>query len=86
MVAYNIRFKRSAEKELKKLPPVDLRKIIHRIGALSKDPTPAKAQMLKGDNRYYRVRQGNYRVIYEVDDVAGEIIIIKIGHRSDVYR
>ena len=86
MASYKILFKRSAEKELRKISSVDLRKILNKIRSLPKTPRPVAAQMLRGDHRYYRIRQGDYRVIYEVDDAAKEICVIKVGHRRDIYR
>ncbi len=86
MASYKISFRHSAEKELRKIPKPDLRRLVERIGALSNNPRPSGAQMLKGENRYYRIRQGDYRVVYEVDDPAQQVIVIKVGHRREVYR
>ena len=86
MDSYKISFRRSAEKELRKVPHSDLRRVMDRIGALSGNPRPAGAQMLKGEDRYYRIRPRDYRVIYELDDPGRQVIIIKVGHRREVYR
>ena len=86
MDSYKVSFRRSAEKELRKIPRSDLRRVIEKIHSLSGNPRPAGAQMLKGENRYYRVRQGDYRVIYEVDDPLRQVTVVKIGHRREVYR
>ena len=86
MDSYKVSFRRSAEKELRKIQKSDLRRVTDRVGALSVNPRPAGAQMLKGEDRYYRIRQGDYRVIYELDDPDRQVIIIKIGHRREVYR
>lgn len=85
MDSYKILFKRSAEKELRKIPPSYLKRITEKIGTLAHQPRPTGIQMLKGEDRYFRLRQGDYRVIYEVNDIVKEIIIIKIGHRREVY-
>ena len=85
MTSYKILFKRSAEKELRHIPPPDLKKVIEKISSLAEHPRPHGAQLLKGDERYYRIRQGDYRIIYEVKDSANEVTIIKIGHRREVY-
>lgn len=83
---YTILFKRSAEKELRGIPQPDLARILRKITTLSDHPRPAEIQMLKGDNCYFRLRQGDYRIVYEVDDASQEVAIIKIGHRREVYK
>ncbi len=85
MASYNLFFKKSAEKELRKISAPYLQKNMPRIQTLSKDPRPNASQMLKGESRYYRIRQGDYRIIYEVDDGQETVTIIKIGHRREVY-
>lgn len=84
--SYNLLIKRSAEKELKRLPPIDLRRIIDRIHGLAQQPRPAGCEKLSGDAERYRVRQGDYRIMYRIDDAARLVEIIKIGHRREVYR
>lgn len=85
MGSYKIFFRRSAEKELRRVPSPFLSKIIDKIRSLGTQPRPPGIQMLKGENRYFRLRQGDYRVIYEVDDTQHEIHVVKIGHRREVY-
>ena len=85
MVSYKILVKQSAEKELRKISPPNLTKIVNRIHSLSNQPRPSGAQMLKGEARYYRIRQGDYRVIYEINDAEKFVNVIKIGHRREVY-
>ena len=85
MASYNIFFKRSAEKELRTIPKPYLSKIVEKIKALSQNPRPQGAQLLKGEGRYFRLRQGDYRIIYEVDDANQKVTIIKVGHRREVY-
>ena len=85
MASYNIFFKRSAEKELRSIPKPFLSKILEKVKSLAQHPRPHGAQMLKGEKRYFRMRQGDYRIIYEVNDDAKTITIIKIGHRKEVY-
>lgn len=85
MVNYKVRLKQSAVKELEQLPRQDLARVISRIGALSRDPRPSGYEKLSGQERY-RIRQGNYRVLYEIYDIAQLITIVKVGHRRDVYR
>ena len=85
MASYKILFTRSAEKELRKIPSPHLARIVNKINALSHEPRPLGAQMLKGEERYFRLRQGDYRIIYDVSDLEQRIIIIKVGHRREVY-
>ena len=85
MAKYEIYFKESVEKDFRAIPKKDLRKIIHRIESLSKDPRPPGHEKLTGQERY-RVRQGRYRIIYSFQDQELTIWIVKAGHRRDVYR
>jgi len=85
MAEYEIYFKQSVEKDFRAIPKKDLRKIIHRIEALSKDPRPPDHEKLTGQERY-RVRQGLYRIIYSIQDKELTIWVVKVGHRKDVYR
>lgn len=86
MESYNLFFKRSAEKELRKISKSDIPKVLSSIKALANEPRPQGAQMLKGENRYFRIRLGDYRIVYEIKDAERLITIIKIGHRSEIYR
>lgn len=85
MVFYKVLFTRSAEKELRKLPSPDLTRIVNKINALTQEPRPFGVQMLKGEDRYFRLRQGDYRIVYDVSDAEQRITVIKIGHRREVY-
>jgi mRNA interferase RelE/StbE len=84
-VSYELRIKPSAVKELKNLPKKDRARIVDRVEALSDDPRPRGYEKLTGGARY-RVRQGTFRILYEVDDEDKLVTVIKIGHRRDVYR
>lgn len=85
MVEYKIYFKRSAVKDLDAIPQKDLRRLIKRIGLLKKDPRPPGCEKLSGQERY-RVRQGNYRIVYSIQDDVLTVWVVKVGHRRDVYR
>ena len=85
MVSYKIGFRASAEKELRKLPVSDLARLIERISALAGNPRPQGSQKLSQGEKY-RIRQGDYRIVYAIDDAEKAILIVKIGHRRDVYR
>ena len=85
MANYKILIKPSAVKELKKIPKKELKKITDRIQALSSDPRPPGCEKLAAQNAY-RIRQGTYRIIYTIEDDQLIILIIKVGHRRDIYR
>ncbi|ALC15462.1 addiction module toxin RelE [Desulfuromonas soudanensis] len=85
METYNILIRKSAAKELESLPKRDLQRVVARIQSLAKNPRPSGAEKLAGDDRY-RIRQGNYRIIYSIQDNELTVWLVKIGHRRDVYR
>ena len=85
MAKYKITVKRSAAKELEGIPKKDLRKVVKRIKSLAQEPRPHQVQKLS-HKQQYRIRQGDYRIIYSIDDEALIIDIVKIGHRRDIYR
>lgn len=85
MASYSLEIKRSAAKELAHLPSKDRGRIVARIQALADDPRPTGVEKLSGQERY-RVRQGDYRILYEIEDMVLRIIVVKIGHRREVYR
>ena len=85
MAEYKIYFKRSAVKDLDTISKKDLQRIINRIDLLKEDPQPPGCEKLSGQERY-RVRQGNYRIVYSIQDDELTIWVVKIGHRRDVYR
>ena len=85
MASYSLEIKRSAAKELAQLPPKDRGRIVARIQALADDARPVGAEKLSGQERY-RVRQGDYRILYEIEDQVLRVMVVKIGHRRDVYR
>jgi len=69
------------------VPPRDLKAVKDAIMELARDPRPAGCDKLKGmKGSYFRVRRGNYRVVYEVDEVLKRVIIVAIGHRREIYR
>lgn len=81
---YKIEIKKSAQKELKSLPNKELKKVIEKISSLATNPRPAGCKKLSGDEKY-RIRVGNYRVLYSIEDDILTIFIVKAGHRKDVY-
>jgi len=83
--SYSLFIKRSAENELKALPKPDLSRIVQKIQSLAANPRPSGYQKMSGHSQY-RIRQGDYRVLYTVNDTDRVVEIIKIGHRREVYR
>ena len=85
MAGYSIYFKESARKELDGIPKRDLRRIMEKIASLAENPRPAGSEKLSGQERY-RIRQGNYRILYSIHD--GELIVwvVRVGYRREVYR
>jgi mRNA interferase RelE/StbE len=85
VASYKLQIKPSAVKEIEALPQKDRRRIIARIQRLSSDPRPPGCEKLSG-HELYRVRQGNYRVLYTVQDTDVVVVVVRIGHRREVYR
>ena len=85
MASYKIYFRKSAAKELEKLPQRALRRVVERIESLADDPRPAGCEKLTGQE-LYRIRQGDYRIVYSIQGNELTIWIIKIGHRKEVYK
>jgi mRNA interferase RelE/StbE len=85
MAAYKIFFKKSVQKDFNSIPKKDLKKILDRIEALAEDPRPPGCEKLTGQQRY-RLRQGQYRILYSIQDDELTVWVVKIGHRKDIYR
>lgn len=85
MASYKVFIKPSAAKELEAVPKKDRLRIVEKVQALSSNPRPPGCEKLSGEEKY-RIRQGNYRVLYSIEDEAIIVIIVKIAHRRDVYR
>lgn len=86
MASYSVRVLASAEKELRSVPKPLLRRIAVRLQGLANDPRPHGSEKLSGDERRHRVRQGHWRIIYSIDDGRREVVVVKIGHRREIYR
>ncbi len=85
MAKYKIRVKKSAEKELRKIPKKELLIILDKIKSLSGTPRPTESVKLTNQEKY-RLRVGKYRVLYKVEDNILTIFVVKIGHRKEIYR
>ncbi len=85
MARYELRFKPSVARDLRDIPHADVRRILARIDTLGDDPRPPGSEKLSAQERY-RLRQGNYRILYTVADVEVVVEIVKVGHRREIYR
>lgn len=85
MASYSIIIKKSAEKEFHPIPKKDRMRLIMKIRQLAMNPRPSGSEKLSGQHDW-RVRQGDYRIIYSIDENKKTITIQKVGHRREVYR
>ncbi len=85
MARYELVFKRSVNKDLRAVPNKDVQRILNRIESLQNDPRPDGCEKLSGQERY-RIRQGNYRIIYGIEDDRLVVTVIKVGHQRAIYR
>jgi mRNA interferase RelE/StbE len=86
VATYQIVFTPAAQRQLASLDPPTQRRVAHRIEALASAPRPLGAEALKGGQGELRVRIGDWRIIYMVHDAELRVLVIKIGHRGDIYR
>lgn len=84
MANYKLVFKKSVSKDLRSIPNKEVARLLQRMQALQEDPRPAGSEKLSGQERY-RIRQGVYRIIYEVTDELLVVTVVKVGHRKHVY-
>jgi mRNA interferase RelE/StbE len=85
MASFEVIFKRSVAKDFRRIPNKDVQRILTRIAALAENPRPPGAEKLSDQERY-RVRQGVYRILYEIRDQELIVVVVKVGHRRHVYR
>ena len=85
MEPYRVIVKQSVSKDLKRIPKKDVKRILTAIRGLRSDPRPPQAKKLSGQDRY-RLRQGNYRILYSIEDDRLIVCVVKVGDRRDVYR
>lgn len=83
---YRIEISSTAEKQLRQLPKSVQRRIVRVIRGLAGEPRPRGCRQLQGYDGVYRVRTGRYRILYSIEDSRLLIIVLKLGHRKDVYR
>jgi len=85
MASYSVRLANSVRKDIRRVDGQLIPKIYARIEALAKEPRPLGTIKIKGSENNYRIRVGDYRIIYEIDDGIKVVSIQKVGHRRDVY-
>jgi mRNA interferase RelE/StbE len=85
-VPYTVTILPSAARALRKLPASERTNLAARINALGTDPRPPASKALKGAHEgYHRIRAGDYRAIYRIDDALAAVVIVDVGHRSWIY-
>jgi mRNA interferase RelE/StbE len=86
MASFEIEISASAERQLRRLPRADQIRVVRAVLALGREPFPRGSRRLSGYADVFRVRVGTYRVLYSVDRGRVVIVVLKVGHRRDVYR
>jgi mRNA interferase RelE/StbE len=84
-LSYRIEIKRSAAKALKKIPKASRKRIVDKIDSLAESPPNPDTTKMKGNNPFHKVRIGDYRIVYEIQEDVLVILVVKIGHRKDIY-
>ena len=85
MGKYRIELKKSVPKDFESIPRKDLRRIIAAIKSLAADPRPPQSKKLSGLEQY-RLRQGNYRILYSIEDNVLIVFVVAVGHRKEIYK
>jgi mRNA interferase RelE/StbE len=85
-MAYSIFLAPPAERQLKAFPQAVQKRLVKRLKGLQANPRPQGVKKLAGEDDLYRVREGNYRIIYTIRDKALIVLVLKIGDRKEVYR
>ena len=85
-MAYAVEFSPSAEREFRKLARQIQRNLRPRIDALANQPRPTGAKKLKGRDDLWRIRVGDYRIVYEIQDRILVVLAVRVAHRREVYR
>jgi mRNA interferase RelE/StbE len=85
VASYSLRIRRSAAKELERLPLKDRRRVVARIQGLQSDPRPPGCEKLSGEEKY-RLRQGDYRILYQIQDQELLVSVVRVANRKDAYR
>lgn len=84
MASYSLAFKKSVAKDLRSIPNKDVKRILNRINSLQENPRAEGCVKLSNQEKY-RVRQGIYRIVYEIQDTELIILVVKVAHRAQIY-
>ena len=82
---YEVQLTTRAERDLEKLPPMAYRIVRQGLLLLAADPRPSGCKKLQGRGDQYRIRRGDYRIIYEVEDAILRVLVVEVGNRRDIY-
>jgi mRNA interferase RelE/StbE len=85
MAGYRLVFRRSVAKDLRQIPKADVARILACVRTLEETPRPHGSERLSGQERY-RIRQGNWRILYEISENERVVTVVRVGHRREVYR
>jgi mRNA interferase RelE/StbE len=85
-LSYTVEVAPAAERQIRKLEPTVRRRIFQKIEALKGNPRPAGVEKLSGSENLYRVRVGDYRIIYEIEDKVTRVLVLKVGDRKEIYK
>jgi mRNA interferase RelE/StbE len=86
MESFLIEWRKSTKKDLRRIATIEVRKIVTAVAALADDPRPHGSTKMQGSDCAYRIRVGDYRVIYEVYEDRVVIEVVRVSHRRDIYR
>ena len=85
-MSYQIEFSRQADRQFRNLPSQIQQRLKSRIDSLAATPRPYGSEKLSGADQLYRIRVGDYRIVYSVEDDRLLVLVVKVGHRREVYR
>jgi mRNA interferase RelE/StbE len=85
-VAYRVELTPAAQRDLRSLDRPVLRRVDAKIRALAEDPRPHGAEKLAGEAEIYRIRVGDYRILYQIEDALVRVLVVRVRHRREVYR
>jgi len=85
-VSYIVQLAPAVKRQIRKLERSIQERVVRRLDLLEKDPRPAGVEKMEGDESTYRIRMGEHRIVYEIRDKVLVVLVLKVGHRREVYR
>ena len=85
-MSYTVQLAPAAKRQLRKLDRSIQERVVRRLDKLEKDPRPPGVEKMEGDESTYRIRLGEYRIVYEIRDKVLVVLVLKVGHRREIYR